>query len=80
MIHMVRKDSVRRRRERSSVLTHFFILAELLQGNCGAARPALLQLGVFGLGFFQDADVGVGVFPESEEILIRRLGFGGVAG
>jgi hypothetical protein len=27
----------------------------------------------------QDADVGVGVFPEREEILIGGLGFGGVA-
>src|SRR6266849_6969619 len=39
----------------------------------------LLQLRVFRLGFFQDRDLGVGVFPEREEILICRLGFGGVA-
>jgi hypothetical protein len=30
----------------------------------------LLQLGVLRLGFFEDGDIGVGVFPESEEILI----------
>src|SRR5271169_1156351 len=39
----------------------------------------LLQLRVFCLGFFQDWDVGVGVFPEREEILIGGFGFGGVA-
>ena len=30
-------------------------------------------------GLFQDRDVGVGVSPESEEVLIGRFGFGGVA-
>jgi hypothetical protein len=30
----------------------------------------LLQLGVFGLGFFQDGDVRVGVFPEREDIFV----------
>ena len=30
----------------------------------------LLQLRVLGFGFFQDEDVGVGVFPEGEEVLI----------
>jgi hypothetical protein len=29
----------------------------------------LLQLRVFGFGLFQDGDVGIGVFPEGEEIL-----------
>ena len=29
----------------------------------------LLQLRVFGFGFFQDGDVEVGIFPEGEEIL-----------
>jgi hypothetical protein len=38
-----------------------------------------LQLGVFGLGLLQDGNVGVGIFPKREEILIRRLGFGSVA-
>ena len=31
---------------------------------------ALLQLRVLGFGFFQDGDVGVGVFPEREEIFV----------
>ena len=31
----------------------------------------LLQLRVLGLGFFQDGDVGVNVFSESEEIVVR---------
>ena len=35
-----------------------------------------VQLGVFGLGFFKDRDVGVGVFPLGEEILIGGAGFG----
>ena len=38
-----------------------------------------MQLGVLGFGFFQDGDVGVGVFPQHEEILIGGTGFGGVA-
>src|ERR1039458_6929481 len=40
----------------------------------------LLQLCVLRLGFFQDGDVGVGVFPEREEVLVCTLRFGGVAG
>ena len=39
----------------------------------------LLQLRVLGLGLLQDGDVGVGVFPEGEEILIGGFGFGDVA-
>jgi hypothetical protein len=39
----------------------------------------LLQFGVLCLGLLQDGDVRVGVFPEREEILIGRLGLGGVA-
>jgi len=35
----------------------------------------LLQLRVLGLGLFQNGDVGVGVFPEREEVLISRLCF-----
>ena len=34
------------------------------------AKTCLLQLGVLRLGFFQDGDVGVGVFPEREEIFV----------
>ena len=43
-----------------------------------AMEPSL-QFRVLGFGLLQDGDVGVGVFPEREEILIGRLGFGGVA-
>jgi len=32
-----------------------------------------LQLGVFRLGLLEDRDVGVGVFPEGEEILVSSL-------
>jgi hypothetical protein len=34
----------------------------------------LLQLRVLGLGFFQDRNVGVGVFPEGEEIFVGGEG------
>ena len=39
----------------------------------------LLQLRVLGLGSLQDGDVGVGVFPEIEEVLVRGAGFSAVA-
>jgi hypothetical protein len=39
----------------------------------------LLQFRVLGFGLFQDGDVGVGVFPEREEILIGGTGFSEVA-
>src|SRR6266851_1522912 len=39
----------------------------------------LLQLRVFGLSGDKDGNVRVSVFPKREEILIGRLGFGGVA-
>jgi len=43
--------------------------------------PALLQLRVLGLGLLQDGDVGVGVgvFPEREEIIVCGLRFCGAA-
>jgi hypothetical protein len=36
----------------------------------------LLELRVLGLGLLQDGDVGVGFFPEGEEVLIGGFGFG----
>src|SRR5437660_9443432 len=38
-----------------------------------------LQLRVLLLGFLQNGGAGIGVFPESEEVLIGRAGFCGVA-
>jgi hypothetical protein len=38
-----------------------------------------MQLGVLSLGFLQDGNVRVGVFPQREEILIRSACFRGVA-
>jgi len=35
----------------------------------------LLQLRVLRLGFLEDWDVGVGVFPEGDEILVLSAGF-----
>ena len=40
-----------------------------------SATERLLQLRVLGLGLLQNGDVGVGIFPESEEILIRSSRF-----
>ena len=48
-----------------------------MEGRLPYAR--LLQLRVLRLGLLQDGNVGVGVFPEREEILICGSGFGGVA-
>src|ERR1700722_6334578 len=39
----------------------------------------LLQLCVFGFGLLQDGDVGIGVFPKGEEVLVSSFGFCGVA-
>jgi hypothetical protein len=40
----------------------------------------LLQLRVLRLGFFQGRDVGVGVFPQREELLVSSYRFDPVAG
>jgi len=43
----------------------------------GVGRPPLLlQLRELRLGFLQDGDVGIGVFPEGEEILVGSFRFG----
>jgi len=41
---------------------------------------ALLELSVLRLGFLQDGNVGIGVFPEGEEVLILGTSLGSVAG
>ena len=50
-----------------------------LFGPSWQGLPNLLQLCVFRLRLFEDGNVRVGIFPKREEILISRLGFGGVA-
>ncbi len=40
-----------------------------------AVSQLLLKFGVFGFGLFEDGDVGVGVFPEGEEVLVGGAGF-----
>jgi len=47
---------------------------QVLKARVGA--PGLLQPCVFRLGFLQDGDVGVGIFPEGEEIPIGASGLG----
>ena len=44
-----------------------------------ANHQQLLQLRVLGLGLLQDGDVGVSVFPQRQEILIRGAGLTVVA-
>ena len=34
-----------------------------------------VQFGILGLGLFQDWNVGIGVFPKCQEILVSRSGF-----
>jgi hypothetical protein len=46
----------------------------------GKYRSPLLQLRVFHFCFLQDGDVGIGVFPEREEVLILTAGFCRIAG
>ena len=47
-----------------------------LAAPCRTSDP-LLELGVLGFGLFLDGEIGVGVFPHGEKILIgsSRLGF-----
>ena len=40
------------------------------------AASTLLELSVFRLGLLQDGEVGVGVFPEGEEVLVSGAGLG----
>ena len=47
---------------------------EFLEARVGVR--GLFQLCVLRLGFLQDGDVGVSVFPEGEEVLIGSAGFG----
>ena len=53
---------------------YFVEMQEVLQARVGAR--GLFQLCVFRFGFLQNGDVGVGVFPDCEEILIGGVGFG----
>jgi hypothetical protein len=39
----------------------------------------LLQLRVLRFGFLEDGDVGIGVFPEREKILVGRFGVDGIS-
>ncbi len=41
--------------------------------------PRLLQPRVLCFGLFQNGDIRVGVFPETEEVLVGALGFGSIA-
>ena len=61
-------------RKRATLRREVHTAQEVLEARVGAL--GLFQLRVLRLGFFEDGDVGVGVFPEGEEILIGGAGFG----
>ena len=52
------------------------ITARLESKRITQLQTKLLQLCVLGFGSDEDWNVRVGIFPEREEILIGRLGFG----
>jgi hypothetical protein len=55
-------------------------VSPLLENRCKSAKKRrLLQLRILCLCLFEDGDVGIGVFPEREEILIGGTGFDRVA-
>src|SRR5436305_8341891 len=51
------------------------IMTEVYYCACDQARHDSLQLRVLGFSLLQDGDVGIGVFPESEEVLVGDSGF-----
>jgi hypothetical protein len=57
-----------------AVASDVSLLANLYRLSC------LLQLRVLGFRFFQDGDVGIGVFPEGEEILVGDAGLPHISG
>lgn len=50
------------------------------QGQWHPFKAWLLELRVFGLGLLKKREIGVGVFPEGEKILVGGSGAGGVSG
>ncbi len=59
----------------SAGILHAFKASRRYEGDQRHDCGQLLQLRVFGLGGDENGDSGVGVFPQREEILIRRAGF-----
>ena len=62
-------------RQRLYLNVHWRCCSGTAQARCAAAQ-SLAKFRVFGLGLDEDGDVGVGVFPKSEEILIGGTGGG----
>ena len=56
-----------------------FLGQSLLKERAPSGLFRLLQLHILRFGFFQDGDVGVGVFPDCEEIFVGGAGFSRVA-
>ena len=59
-----------------TIVENFYCTGEL--GGSEGMATQLLQLRVLCLGFLQDGDIGVGVFPQSKEVLIGTFCLGGV--
>jgi hypothetical protein len=56
----------------------FGLIRTSLAPRAATDSASLLQFRVFGFGFVEEGDVGIGVFPGGEKILISDAGFGGV--
>jgi len=49
-------------------------------GNASAIAEASVQFGIFGVGLFQNGNVGIGVLPQGEKVLIGEAAFRLIAG
>jgi hypothetical protein len=56
------------------LLPHSASTARNRSKHSATGKARLLQFRALRLGLLQDGDVGVGVFPESKEILVRGAG------
>ena len=56
-------------------LRHHEKLSSIRVGQTSDKISQSLQLGVLRLGFFHDCQIGVGVFPESQKLLVCGPGF-----
>jgi|SRR5262249_32936289 len=83
-LHSIKKVEAMRRSDGAlnCTITHLMdacvrpcALARAVRSSSLGRNP-LFQLCVLRLGLLQDRDIGVGVFPEGEEILVSGAGFG----
>jgi len=62
-----------------SLLRQPHLVHQLSKGDQTGPSQASLQFRILGFRFFQDGDVGVGVFPEGEEFFVGGERFSGIA-